>query len=1796
MLEIKDPVKESAEAGSLLRLPELVSDGCVLQMGRETRIWGWAEPFGVVTVCFQGQDAVCRADSGGEWQVMLSNLSPGGPFSLRVISESGEQKEVGDVYVGEVFLCAGQSNMELPMDRVKDRYPEEMKRPEEPRIRLYKVTEHYDFQGPLSDHVEARWRGCSPESIGEFSAVSYFFGRFLLEAKGVPIGLLNVSLGGSPVEAWMGKEALLSYPLALETLKRYQCREYVQKQLEQNVNSQNEWYGRIDEQDIGWNALKVPWKEIRLPAFLKDAGLDGFCGSIWLRKRFDVPESMAGKPGKLWLGTLVDSDKTYVNGVFIGETPYQYPPRKYHIPQGVLKSGENEIRIRLICDHGAGRMTPGKTYAIFSEEEQISLEGTWEYRIGYKSSPAPTVDFPSRKPTGLYNGMLAPCIPYTIRGVLWYQGESNDDRPDSYEDLLRRMILFWRERWGQERLPFVVAQLPGFSIDLEDRGDAWPRIREAQAKAASLPDVAVTVNLDLGESNDLHPFNKKDVAWRMVLAARGMIYGDPVVWKGPELRSWEVNGSRVRLTFESGDDEGLLVKNGSGMEAFELAGADGRYYPAEGRVEEQQITLWCKEAAEPEFLRYSWSNAPGTGLLYNHSGLPAAPFRLHLKNEGKRYGWGTHLFLDGWSFTKQPLHTSLEEIPSIHTFQSAGLPHDWLIYQGEKLYEDSTGWYRKRFFFQTDQDRVVLLRFDGIYMDSTVYVNGRKAGEWKYGYSAFDVELTRYLRTGENEIMVRVDHQAPNGRWYSGAGIYRNVWLKVLHRDRILSDGLYVSTKKREDGDWDLTIRAEILAAGPAQLRYYLTRRNAGEAAGKECLKELAVRPQKAVQTLETTVRILKPEQWDTENPVCYVLKAELYREGEKLQEECQTIGFRTIRFDPDQGFLLNGRKQKLKGVCEHHDLGCLGAAYHSQAMRRKFTILKEMGVNAVRLSHNMPAQDVMELADEMGILIVSEAFDMWERSKTPYDYARFFRDWYRKDVASWIRRDRNHPSLIMWSIGNEIYDTHADGRGQVVTKLLKDEVRKHDPWGNAGITIASNYMPWENARKCADILKLAGYNYAERYYEEHHREHPDWIIYGSETSSTVQSRGVYHFPFAQSLLADEDEQCSALGNSTTSWGAKSSEACIIAERDHDFSCGQFIWTGFDYIGEPTPYHTRNSYFGQVDTAGFPKDSYYIYQAEWTDWRKAPMVHVFPYWDFNDGQRIDVRVCSNAPSVELFFNGRSQGSYEIDHRYGDCLTGNWQLPYEPGVIKAAAYDDSGNLIAEDIRSSFGEAERICLNGDRKSLKADGQDLLFVTISMKDSNGNPVENANNRVFVNVSGNGRLVGLDNGDSTDTDEYKGISRRLFGGKLLLVAAAGTAPGELKVSVKSRGMKDAFLTVPVVWAEKPEGASPLAYGVLGNEGEQAHKKEWEEDVPVRTIKLVSEHGTKLTANNLTAAVTARICPENASDQALIWSVVNDSGIPSKLAELKAEGNQALLTAKSDGCFRLRCMSKCGTEKIRILSSLEFSVEGLGETFLNPYEFISAGLYDYSRGEVGNGNEHGVATAREGETQIGFHNIDFGSYGSDEITIPVFALTDEPYRIRIYEGMPEQENSRLAIDAVYQKPSVWNVYQEETYHLDQRLKGVTSLCFVLEKKVHIKGFSFTKQSRGYERLPATDCDQIYGDSFLVAEEGIRRIGNNVTIVFKNMEFGETGADRLTICGFTPNETNTILVRFMDEGEGGEEEQLVEFPHSEVRKLPSFSLVPVKGTKTVEFVFLPGSNFDFFWFQFGCQPETNRNM
>lgn len=1123
-----------------------------------------------------------------------------------------------------------------------------------------------------------------------------------------------------------------------------------------------------------------------------------------------------------------------------------------------------------------------------------------------------------------------------------------------------------------------------------------------------------------------------------------------------------------------------------------------------------------------------------------------------------------YLFNKGWSFLKTDLN--VEKLPD-QGYQPVEIPHDWLIYDVSQLYEDSIGWYKKTLTLEEVKPHTSLY-FEGVYMDSTLYVNSREVGQWKNGYASFEHEISHYLNKGENEIVLKVVHQSPNSRWYSGAGIYRDVYLLERGPSHLASFGTYVSVRK--GSPWQLEVETSVINGEGMTLRHELSRNE----------EKLTCATLVKNNTTTQVLSIEKPELWSPDSPTLYTLDTYLEDEGVIIDQWQEKVGFKDVKMDSQQGFSIEGKQAKLNGVCEHHDLGALGAAFNGSALKERLHTLKAMGVNAIRTAHNMPAKALMDLCDEMGFFVVSEAFDMWERPKTPYDHARFFNEWAERDVASWVRRDRNHVSLLMWSIGNEIYDTHASEKGLEITKRLKRFVLKHDPKENAPVTIGSNFMPWENAQKCAEEVTYAGYNYAEKYYEPHHKAHPDWIIYGSETASVVQSRGIYHFPYEKSILSDDNEQCSALGNSTTSWGAKSPEFCIAFERDCAFSLGQFLWTGFDYIGEPTPYHTKNAYFGQVDTAGFVKDPYYIYQSNWTDVANQPMIHLFPYWDFNPGQTIDVRVASNAPHVELFLNETSLGKRDIDHKHGpaDQLVPTFKVPYEPGELKAVAYDKEGQVIATTSAHSFQDPVKLKVDMTKEALETGGKDLAYLTVTAVDEQGREVRNAVNRVQVDISGAGRLIGLDNGDSTDTDAYKGTSKRLFSGKCRAIISTKDMPGEISVRVTSKGLEPAEATlfatgeaIEAPWHYDENKNMPIVLGA-------------KEEIPTRKIELESLSGQVFTKDKSSLEVSVVLYPKDATDQEITYSVVTDEGVTSNLAVCEETATGIRLTAKGDGPFRLRATNKSNTDKVRVISELDFIAEGLGIAYKNPYELIAGGLYDISVGDVSSGNERGFATSRDSKTIVGFKDIDFREVGSNQITCPIFTLSDKAYSLKIYDGDPQLEETTCLANVIYEKPSIWNVYQEETYRLNKRLTGISDLYFETEEKMHVKGFYFEPYNPAGVEINAEDADKIYGDSFHVANGMVKGIGNNVSLMFKHFDFKE-GMDTLMIKGHSPIEKNTIHVHFEDEA-GETAKQMIEFEETEHVTEKIFKLETIKGKQTVTFIFLPGSHFDFYRFKF----------
>lgn len=1149
------------------------------------------------------------------------------------------------------------------------------------------------------------------------------------------------------------------------------------------------------------------------------------------------------------------------------------------------------------------------------------------------------------------------------------------------------------------------------------------------------------------------------------------------------------------------------------------------------------------------------------------------------------------LFCSGWEFFKAPFGS---EYSDGFDFRAVDLPHDWLIYNTNNLYETSTGWYRKSFSYEKRPGVRTYIRFDGVYMDSHVYVNGKTAGEWKYGYSAFQFDITDLVVNGENTITVRVDHRAPNSRWYSGAGIYRSVWLCESPETRFGNDGVYISTEKNGE-DWTVTVTSEVLrpAGTPiagTRLRQTVLDPDGNAAASAEsdacaadssCIPE-AVRVDGASYSVTTqNLRVDSPALWDIESPKLYTLVSEIISGGDVVQRISQRFGFRTAEFTTDRGFFLNGRHVKLHGSCEHHDNGCLGAVSNRAAILRRFRKLREMGVNAIRTSHNMPAQEFMELADEFGMLILSEGFDMWERSKTDYDYARFFDEWVEKDVASWVRRDRNHPSIIGWSIGNEIFDTHADERGQEVTSLLRRLVKLHDPQGNGYVTFGSNYMQWENGQKCADILKLAGYNYGERLYNEHHEAHPDWAIYGSETASVVQSRGIYHFPLSQTVLADDDEQCSSIGNSCTGWGAKNTEECIIKDRDAEFCAGQFIWSGFDYIGEPTPYSTKNSYFGQYDTAGFPKDSAYVFRAEWTDYKKAPFVHIFPHWDFNEGQPVDVRVCSNAPRVELFLNGESQGAFDIDHKHGQKLTSDYIIPYHKGELRAVAYDENGNIIAEDTARSFGDAVKLEAVPDKTALHADSSDLIYIEIAAYDENGTFCANASNRVNVTVSGAGRLLGLDNGDSTDYDQYKGTSRRLFSGRLLAVIGATETAGDIRVKVQSPGLPECSVTLTAEKSENESGVS--CKEVLKFVPTECGRND---EIPVRKVELLAD-ALEFTPDRREITVRTLIFPANADMAGDIeYRVTNITGIVTNIADCVVNADSTVtVRAKGDGEFYLRALCKNGTDRVHILSVLPFRAAGLGAAFIDAYGFVAGGLYSRASENICSGVNRGVGFAFGGTSWAAYDNVDFGRDGSDIVTVSIWANTLDPVRLWVWDGIPGE--GELIGEFTYHEEPNWMVFVPETYRLAKKLRGVHTICMETDCGYQMSGFRFERVRREFSEINSASAEQIYGDKFTKCEDEVTGIGNNVVLDFGEFDFTDEQPSKLVICGRSPLPLNSIhltagteriLCEFRTEGESGYVER--EFP-----------LDGIAGKQNISFTFLPGSDFDFRSFRFEKQKE-----
>lgn len=1126
------------------------------------------------------------------------------------------------------------------------------------------------------------------------------------------------------------------------------------------------------------------------------------------------------------------------------------------------------------------------------------------------------------------------------------------------------------------------------------------------------------------------------------------------------------------------------------------------------------------------------------------------------------------LFNDGWQFCLCDIGTELSALPGRHWYD-VELPHDWLINDASKLYETGEGWYRRSLPCSAEQlSGRVLLNFDGVYMNSTLFVNGKEAGSWTYGYSAFEHDITDFLHEGENELLLRVSHQSPNTRWYSGAGIFRDVMLKLRPAAYIGTNGVYIHSAPQPEGGWTTEVETDVVGEA-SDIRMLLEVFDpAGASMGGYGLEaHFDGGHEKFTASFNST----DPELWSVDDPMLYTLKISLYSGSELLDCVNETFGYRTAEFDPDRGFLLNGEPVKLHGVCMHHDLGALGSALNEAALARQLRIMKEMGVNAIRTSHNMPARQLVQLCDEMGLLVDSEAFDMWEKPKTEFDNHRFFTEHAERDVRSWIERDRNHPCIIMWSIGNEINDT-IDPHGLDITKRLYEYVLKYDPKGNAAPTIGSNYMGNENAQKCSDVVKLAGYNYSEYLYDEHHAKYPGWVIYGSETASAVRSRGIYRFPAELPLLTGEDCQCSSLDNSVVGWGSSAMKSWRL-DRDCPFCCGQFIWTGFDYIGEPTPYNTKNSYFGIVDTAGFPKDIYYFYQSVWVSPEQKKVLHIVPsYWDFIPGQEIDVLIYSNARDVELFLNGKSIGSHVMELETSQDMRAHFKVPFEPGVLRVVGHFADGSECSEVLHTPSDPAA-VVMTSDKETLLADGRDIAFVEISTVDVNGIPVGNARNRIRVEVSGAGRLVGLDNGDSTDYDSYKGDNRRLFSGKLLAMIESTLEPGEITVRAYSEGLENAELRLVSENCGEVSGVSVVTENKF-----PAVCRAYTGEVPARLL-LPEVDVNSLDPERRSAEIRAKLLPENCTYDDISWSVVRRNGVESSLAQVEGSGRSAVVTAKGDGEFFVRAMVHNGAEHPQVIADIPFTAEGLGAAVRDAYSFISASTLDSSNVPT-NIIEDGALSNFDGRTVMTYSDIDFGKTGSQIISLSVGTCFDMP--VEVWEGTPDDGKLICRVD--FGNNGHWCGFAGQDFALAERLTGVRTISVVIDSRVIFGGFSFVPIERAYDTNWVGEADSVYGDDYRIDGRRVADIGNNVIINYEGLDFGEDGSEALIISGETGNPMNQIQLRYTPAG-GAQKTVLLEFQQDGGRE-QRFDIPKLSGVNDVSFVFMPGSRFDFDWFRF----------
>lgn len=743
-------------------------------------------------------------------------------------------------------------------------------------------------------------------------------------------------------------------------------------------------------------------------------------------------------------------------------------------------------------------------------------------------------------------------------------------------------------------------------------------------------------------------------------------------------------------------------------------------------------------------------------------------------------------------------------------WRSLTLPHDWSIEgkfdkanpakpEGGAL-PAGVAWYRKSFTVPAAQKgKKVYLTFDGIYQHSEIWLNGKYLGKRPMGYITFSHEISSVLNWGAtNVIAVKVDNSdQPNSRWYSGSGIYRNTWIEYKNPVHVKQWGTYVTTPRVSKKSAQVDVETNVLngtAAGNT-VRLKTTILNAAGKTVSTASRELSLN--KGENKLSQTFNLNSPQLWSTEQPYLYTVETEIYKGSDLIDSYTTPLGVRYFNFDQKTGFSLNGVPTKILGVCMHHDLGALGAAVNKRAIERQLELLKEMGCNGIRTAHNPPAPELLELCDKMGFIVMDETFDMWAKKKNSRDYHLDFPEWHKKDLEDHILRDRNHPSIFMWSIGNEIRE-QFDSTGIALTRELSAIVRSLDK--TRPVTSALTEMnPAKNYIAQSNALDIYGFNYNDARYDSLPLKFAGKKFIASETTSAIATRGYYEMPQDTIQLWPANSKIkfvpnnaantvTAFDNVAAYWGTTHERNWKTVKR-LPFMAGLYVWTGFDYLGEPAPYTwpSRSAYFGIFDLAGFPKDSYYMYKSEWTS---KPVLHLLPHWNWKTGQDIDVwAYYSQADEVELFLNGKSQGTRRKE---GEDLHVAWKLRYEPGTLKAVSRR-KGSVVKEEVIRTAGAPASIRLTADRSVLKADGTDLSFVTVDVLDKDGNLVPDADNLVNFSISGPGFIAGVDNGYQASMEPFKASYRKAFNGKCLAIIQTREKAGSIKLLASAEGLRSA-------------------------------------------------------------------------------------------------------------------------------------------------------------------------------------------------------------------------------------------------------------------------------------------------------------------------------------------------------------------------------------------------------------------